>query len=110
MQVKITARHVNLSDRFKVHAQEMIERTLSCFPRIEMIHVIMDKQKLLQMAEINVQGANKIRIDAKAQEETKYLAFDSALAKVEIQLRKQRDRVQEHHTNHVGLGESEATE
>lgn len=108
MQVKITARHVNLSDRFKVHVHEMIERTLSCFPRIEMVHVIMDKQKLLQMAEINVQAANRIRVDAKSQDETKYLAFDSALGKVETQLRKQRDRVQDHHNNHVGLGEIEA--
>lgn len=106
MQVKITARHINLSDQFKVHVHEMIERTLSCFPRVEVVHIIMDKQKLLHLAEINVQGANKIRIDAKAQDETKYLAFDSAMAKVEIQLRKQRDRVQQH--TRVGLGEVEA--
>ena len=107
MQVKVTARHVNLSDKFKDHVDEMIERTLTCFPRIESVHVIIDKQKLSQLAEINVQGANHIRLDAKADGATKYAAFDSALGKIEVQLRKQRDRVQDRHS-HVGLGEVEA--
>jgi putative sigma-54 modulation protein len=107
MQVKITARHVNLSDKFKAHVDELIDRTLACFPRIESVHVIIDKQKISQFAEINVQGSNHIRIDAKAEGETKYEAFDSALTKVEVQLRKMRDRVQEHKC--VGLGEIEAT-
>ena len=107
MQVKVTARHVNLSDKFKAHVDDMIERTLTCFPRIESIHVIIDKQKLSQLAEINVQASDHIRIDAKSQGETKYAAFDSAMGKVEIQMRRQRDRVQEHHS-HAGLGEIEA--
>lgn len=109
MQVKITSRHGDLSDKFKVHVHEMIERTLSCFPRIEVVHVIVDKQKLMKMAEINIQGAGRMRIDAKAQDETKYVAFDSALSKVEVQLRKQRDRIQDHHSSNIGLGEIEAT-
>ncbi len=99
MQVQITARHKNLSDQFKAHANDMIERTLSCFPRVESVHVIMDQQKLVQMAEINVQGSCHIRLDAKAEDENKYQAFDTALERIETQLRKLRDKVQDHHSD-----------
>ncbi len=97
MQVSITGRHVNVTDNVKAHVNEKIERCLSVFPRIESIHVILDEEKIQKVAEIVIQGSDHIRVTAEEKSENLYDAIDRAVEHVERQMRKLRDKVQEHH-------------
>lgn len=97
MQVSITGRHVNVTDNVKAHVNEKIERCLAVFPRIESIHVVLDEEKIHKVAEIVIQGSDHIRVTAEEKSENLYDAIDRAIEHVERQMRKLRDKVQEHH-------------
>jgi len=97
MQVSITGRHVTVTDNVKNHINEKLERCLGNFPRIETIHVILDTENRDQVSEVVIQGANHIRITAKESSENLYDAIDRSIEHAERQMRKQRDKIQEHH-------------
>lgn len=97
MQVSITGRHITITDNVKAHIDEKLERCLSMFPRIETVHVILDVEKLLQVCEVVIQAANHIRVSATEKSENLYDAIDRSIEHSERQMRKQRDKVTEHH-------------
>ena len=97
MQVSITGRHVNVTDNVKAHLDEKIERCLGIFPRIETVHAILDMEKRDYVAEVVVQAAGHIRISSTEKSENMYDAIDRSIEHAERQMRKQRDKVQEHH-------------
>jgi len=96
MQVHITGRHVEITDGIRDHIYDKVERTLVDFPRIEDVRVILELQKLQHSAEVLVQGKS-LHIEGKASSENMYTSIDQALDKAERQLRKLREKVQEHH-------------
>ncbi|MEN7973307.1 MAG: ribosome-associated translation inhibitor RaiA [Verrucomicrobiota bacterium] len=97
MQVSITGRHVKVSNNVKDHVNEKLERCLGAFPRIETVHVILDMEKRDYVSEVVVQAANHVRITATEKSENMYDAIDRSIEHTERQLRKQRDKVQDHH-------------
>jgi putative sigma-54 modulation protein len=97
MQVNITGRHVTVTDNVKAHVDEKLERCLGLFPRIESIHVILDTENREQVSEIVIQAADHIRISAKEKSENLYDAIDRSIEHAERQMRKHRDKVQDHH-------------
>ena len=97
MQVSITGRNVTVTDNVKAHIDEKLARCLGMFPRIESVHVILDVEKILQVAEIVIQGANHIRVSATEKSENLYDAIDRAVEHAERQMRKLRDKVIDHH-------------
>ncbi len=97
MQISITGRHVNVTDNVKAHINEKLERCLGVFPRIESIHVILDEEKILKVSEIVIQAAGHIRVTAIEKSENLYDAIDRSIEHAERQMRKHRDKVQEHH-------------
>ncbi|MDF7807293.1 ribosome-associated translation inhibitor RaiA [Pontiellaceae bacterium B12219] len=97
MQVSITGRHVNVTSNVKEHVMDKLERCLGLFPRIESVKVILDTEKRDQVAEIVIQGADHIRVTAKEESENLYDAIDRAIEHAERQMRKNRDKVQDHH-------------
>jgi len=97
MQVSITGRHVKVTDNVKVHLDEKLERCLGMFPRIETVHVILDMENRDYVSEVVIQAANHIRVTAKENSENLYDAIDRSIEHAERQLRKQRDKIQDHH-------------
>jgi putative sigma-54 modulation protein len=97
MQISITGRHVTVTDNIKAHVNDKLERSLGVFPRIESIRVILDEEKILKVAEIVIQAANHIRVTSSEKSENLYDAIDRAIEHAERQMRKQRDKIQEHH-------------
>ena len=97
MQVSITGRHMSVTDNVKAHVDEKLERCLGAFPRIETVHVILDVEKLNQVAEVIIQAANHIRVSATEKSENLYDAIDRSIEHAERQMRKQRDKIQEYH-------------
>ena len=97
MQLSITGRHITVTDNVKTHVNEKVERCLSVFPRIETIRAILDMEKRDYVSEIVIQAANHIRISATEKSDNLYDAIDRSVEHAERQLRKQRDKVQDHH-------------
>ena len=97
MQVSITGRHVKVTDNMKAHLDEKLERCLGMFPRIETVHVILDMENRDYVSELVIQAANHIRVTATERSENMYDAIDRSIEHAERQLRKQRDKVQDHH-------------
>ncbi len=95
MQVHITGRHVEITDAIRDHIYDKIERTLAGFTRVENVSVILDLQKLVHYAEVIVKGKD-LDVEGHASEENMYTSIDLALVKTERQLRKLREKIQEH--------------
>lgn len=96
MQISVTGRHVEITDAIRGYAHDHIERELSGFPRIEFVHVILDIEKHRHRAEIVVQAKNHIRLEADHESDDMYASIDSAVDRAARQLRRQRDKVQDH--------------
>ena len=97
MQVSITGRHVNVTDNIKAHIDDKLERSLAMFPRIESVRVILALEKHNNVAEIVVQASSHIRVSSTEKSENMYDAIDRSIEHAERQLRKHRDKVQDHH-------------
>ena len=108
MHIHVTCRHMETSPALRDHATARAEESLSEFPRVEDVHVILDVQKKINhIAEVVVKAKNHVHAEAKETTSDMYASIDEAMDKVHRQLRKQRDKIQDHkHT--PGLGEREA--
>jgi ribosomal subunit interface protein len=95
MSIEITARHMNAPEA-KAHANERAEQLVEEFPRIESIHVILDTEKHHCKAEFVVRAKNHIHKEASETDEEMIVAIDRAFARTEKQMRKLRDKVQDH--------------
>ncbi len=95
MSVEVTTRHMDAPGA-KEHAQEKAESLMELFPRVEHVHVIHDKEKHRYEAEIVVQAKNHIRVEASESGDDMIAAIDVAADRAERQLRKLRDKVQDH--------------
>lgn len=97
MQVNITGRHVTVTDNVKAHVEEKLERCLGLFSRIESVHVILDTENRDQISEVVIQAADHIRITSTEKSENLFDAIDRSIEHAERQMRKQRDKAQDHH-------------
>ena len=96
MSIEITVRHMDIGDDMQDYAREKSEAIQGDFPRVEHVHVILDQQKHLYAAEIVAQGRNHIRIEAECSSDDMRASLAKAFDKTERQLRKERDKVQNH--------------
>ncbi len=96
METTVTGRHVDITDAIRNYALDKVQDSLSGFTRVENAHVILDIEKYRHLAEIVVHGKNHINIDARAESEDMYVSIDEAVEKAERQLRKLRDKIQDH--------------
>ncbi len=97
MQVSITSRHLNATENVKSHVEDKLERCLGSFPRIESVHVILDAEARLYVAEIIIQAANHVRVSASEKSDNLYDAIDRSIEHAERQMRRERDKVIDHH-------------
>ena len=96
MLVEVSARHMEATDALQRYAKAKAEELVEAFPRVEHVHVILDVQKHLQIAEVVVQAKNRIHAEATESSDNMSASVDCAMEKVERQLRKSRDKVQDH--------------
>ncbi len=106
MQISITGRHMDITDAIREHTHDKLAQSLSEFPRIQSVHVILDIEKYRHMAELVVHAANHIRVDAKEVSSDMYASIDGAVDKAQKQLRRLRDKMLDHKSKE-GLGEVE---
>ena len=96
MHIEVTARHAHLGEAQQAYLQEKAEKLLKYFNRLLAIEVVADRRKHDWQVEILVSAEHKHDIVAVDEAETVEAAMDLCLAKVERQIRRYKERIQDH--------------
>lgn len=96
MQVEITCRHGSISGHLNEYIHAKSEKLLTFFERVTAIVVTFDFAGPRVKAEILVDAEHKHNFVAHDEGEDAQLTFDSALHKMEKQINKYKEKVQDH--------------
>lgn len=95
MPITVTARHARPGKVVLAYAQSEAEALLSEFPGVEHVHIILDSEKREKTAEVVVQAKKHVKVESSEKAERWAVAIDAAMAKVQRQLRRAREKVQQ---------------
>ena len=112
MQIKISARHGHLSEETQEHIRQKAGKLLHFFQRLMMIEVLVDVQNDESIVEFLVSAEHKHDFVATERNKDLLAAVDLVLDKLEGQIRKYKEKVQNHHRGTKGeaAGGARATE
>ena len=95
MQIKVSARHGHLSDEHQQDIRQKVEKLLTYFDRITMIDVTVDlADKIHKKVEILVDAEHKHDFVATEESESLMASIDTVVHKLEQQLRKYKEKIQ----------------
>lgn len=97
MQIKISARHGHLSEEIQTHIRDKAGKLDHLFPRLMMIEVVVDLQEDAKTVEFLVSAEHKHDFVASERNKDLLTAVDLVMAKLEGQIRKYKEKVQNHH-------------
>lgn len=94
--VSVTGRNVEITDAMRDYAVEKVSKMERFSQRIISVHVIMEVQKLLHKVDI-VMKVDNIKIKSSAISPDIYASIDEAAHKLQTQLVRYKQRIQDHH-------------
>ncbi|MFC5380288.1 ribosome hibernation-promoting factor, HPF/YfiA family [Aquipuribacter nitratireducens] len=106
MDVTVTARHTHVSDRFRRHLEEKVEKVEQLCPRCIRVDAVVSEEKNPRQQssshriELTVLSKGPV-VRGEARAGDPYAALDLALAKLYERLRRARDRRKVHHGRHA---------
>lgn len=95
--IRVTGRHVSITEAIRDYAESKVQNIHLDYPRIIEAHVILDVSKHRQRAEIVLQCANHITIEADEECDDMYAAIDGVVAKIARQMRKYKTKMLRNH-------------
>ncbi|OAN16536.1 hypothetical protein A3K86_10215 [Photobacterium jeanii] len=95
MQINLTGHHVEVTDSMRDYVHTKFEKLERFFDKINNVHVILNVEKLQQVAEATLH-INNGEIHAKADSEDMYAAIDALTDKLVRQLNKHKDKLNSH--------------
>ena len=95
--IKVTGRHVSVTEPIKDYATSRIEHLHLDYPRIVEAHVILDVEKHRHFAEIIMHCTNHITIEASHTTDDMYASIDGVVAKIAQQMRKYKTKILRNH-------------
>lgn len=97
MEIKISARHGHLSEASQQFIREKAQKLLHIFARLTIIEVTVDLQDdIHKVVEFRVSAEHKHDFVARETHTDILAGVDLALAKVEQQLRRYKEKIQDH--------------
>ena len=81
MQIKVTGRHINVTEPIKEYALKKLESIGIDFPKVIDAHVILDVEKYRHICEIILHCTNHIHIEATEESENMYASIDVCVDK-----------------------------
>jgi putative sigma-54 modulation protein len=96
VQIKISARHGHLNEETQEHIREKAGKLLHFFQRIMMIEVLVDLKEDNHFVEFFVSAEHKHDFVASEHHKDLLAAVDLVLGKLEGQIRKYKEKVQDH--------------
>ena len=106
MDVTVTARHTSVSDRFRRHLEEKVEKVEQLCNGCYRVDAVVSEEKnprqtsLSHRIELTVHSRGPV-VRGEAQAGDPYAALDLALDKLYERLRRARDRRKVHHGRHA---------
>jgi putative sigma-54 modulation protein len=96
MQINLTGNHVDLTDPLRNYVNTKMERLERHFDIVQNIHIVLSVEKLRHKAEatLHINGGN---LFADSVQEDMYAAIDAMTDKLERQVRKQKEKMTDHH-------------
>lgn len=100
MQIKITGKHLDIGDALRSHIETRLQSFRERFFEGS-VHgnVILEKQRGQFLTDCTLHLATGLLLQAHAQDATAMASADSALAHLEKQLKKYKQRLKDHHRN-----------
>ncbi len=95
MEINLTGHHVEVTDALRAFTNDKFQKLERHFDRITAIHVTFNIEKLQQVAEATVLIA-KGELFAKAESESMYTSVDELIQKLDRQLLKHKEKIQDH--------------
>ena len=99
MHVEITCRHGHIKEDVRAYMAEKVEKLLTYFERITAINVTISFENSHAKVEILVDAEHKHDFVAHDSDAEAQVAFDRAHHKIEQQIHKYKEKVQNHHRN-----------
>jgi len=96
VQVAISCRHGSIAPDTQEYIARKAEKLLTYFERVTAIEVTVDFEKDRVAVEILVDAEHKHNFVARSEGEESIPTFDSALQRMEQQIRKYKEKVQDH--------------
>jgi putative sigma-54 modulation protein len=95
MQINLTGHHLDLTDALRNYVNDKFVRLERHFDHINNVHVILEVDKVRQIAEakLNVNGGE---IFATSEDEVMYAAIDSLVDKLDRQVIKHKEKMIRH--------------
>lgn len=95
MQLNITGHHVEVTPALRAYATEKIQRISRHFDQVISINLILNVEKLQQIAEGTI-NANGRTLFAAQSDMDMYAAIDGLVDKLDKQVRRYKDRITTH--------------
>jgi len=95
MQLSITGHHIDITEALRNYVTDKFQRIERHFDRVIDVHVILQVEKLAQKAEATVQ-VNGAKLFAEETHEDLYAAIDGLMDKIDRQVLKHKDKIQNH--------------
>ena len=106
MEIDITGRHFQVMEPLKDYVKEKIKKLDKYSLKLESVHIVMEVQKFHHVSEITLLGKN-LRLTAKNESADMYAAFDTSFDNIQLQMRRQHDKVKDHKGRRYGLKDDE---
>ena len=98
MQINITGHHMDVTSSLRSYIENKIERLQRHFEQITNIHVILTIEKERHKAEATVH-VSRGNLFADSLHEDMYAAVDMLIDKLDRQLKKHKEKLNDHHQN-----------
>lgn len=98
MQLNISGHHLDITKAIKQHAEEKLSKIEHHFDHLINVNMILEVEKDVQKAEatIHISGAD---LFAKAQSSDMYTSIDKLVNKLDAQVRKHKEKLNNHRKN-----------
>ncbi|MEW6088261.1 MAG: ribosome-associated translation inhibitor RaiA [bacterium] len=96
MEIRITGRHVQVTNAMKDYVEKKLSHLEKYFNHIIEAHVIMDIEKKNRHRIEVVLHTNIGKIFGEEETEDMYASIDKVLEKMEVQLKRQKEKIQKH--------------
>lgn len=94
MNVILTGRHINLDDDIKSYAEKKLLKAETFFDHIIEAHIVLSAEKHRRIAEVTLNVKNAT-FHATAETDDFYSAVDAVMEKVDVQIKKFKERIKD---------------
>jgi len=98
LQITISGHHVDVTEGMRGRAYQLADKLIKFFGKVTQVRVIMAVDSEGQIAEFVLEAPRCQTLTAKARATDMYTALDEAAEKLERQLRKHKEKLQERRT------------